>query len=236
RAAPDHEEQGRPVRSVHQRPPAPAKEGEDLMAEVNKESGTVNARIVYWGVEGSGKSTNLRVIHQKLRPDHRGELQVRRTRLDPTVTYEVLPIELGDVGGQRTRIEVFAVPGAADQAPTRKQLLDRIDGVVFVVDAQPERIDDNLASFDELRRSLGASGRAREQVPLVIQYNKCDLSGPFALEELHRKLDVRGAAAFEATAQEGNAVLQTLTTISKRVMRVLASAEARARGEAPAPA
>jgi hypothetical protein len=130
------------------------------MAQVSRDSGTVNARILYWGVEGSGKSTNLRVIHQKLRPDHRGELQVRRTPLDPTVSYEVLPIELGDVGGQRTRIEVASVPGAADQAPTRKQLLDRVDGVVFVIDAQPRRIDDNLASFDELRAALGAYGRS----------------------------------------------------------------------------
>jgi signal recognition particle receptor subunit beta len=196
------------------------------MAEVNRDSGTVNARILYWGVEGGGKSTNLRVIHQKLRPDHRGDLQVRRTRLDPTVTYEVLPIALGDVGGQRTTIEVCAVPGAPDQAPTRKQLLDRVDGLVFVIDAQPGRIDDNLASFDELRRALGAYGRSIESVPLVIQYNKCDRSDPYALEELHKKLDLRGAAAFEAVASEGTAVLQTLTTISKRVMRVLATATA----------
>jgi signal recognition particle receptor subunit beta len=196
------------------------------MAEVNRDSGTVNARILYWGVEGGGKSTSLRVIHQKLRPDHRGDLQTRRTRLDPTVTYEVLPIALGDVGGQRTTIEVCAVPGAPDQAPTRKQLLDRVDGLVFVIDAQPGRIDDNLASFDELRRALAAYGRSIESVPLVIQYNKCDRSDPYALEELHKKLDLRGAAAFEAVASEGTAVLQTLTTISKRVMRVLASAAA----------
>jgi len=191
------------------------------MAQVQRDSGTVNARILYWGVDGAGKSTNLRMIHARLRPDHRGELQVHATRLDPTVTFEVLPIELGDVGGVRTRIEVMAVPGAPEQAPTRKQLLDRVDGIVFVVDAQPERIDDNLASFDELRRALGAYGRSLDQVPLVLQYNKCDLSGPYALEELHRKLDLRGAAAFEAVASEGTAVLTTLTTISKRVMRVL---------------
>jgi signal recognition particle receptor subunit beta len=191
------------------------------MTQVQRDSGTVNARIVYWGIEGSGKSTNLRAIHAKLRPDHRGELQTHATRLDPTVTYEVLPIELGDVSGVRTRIEVMAVPGAPEQAPTRKQLLDRVDGIVFVVDADPARIDENLASFDELRRALSAYGRSLEQVPLVVQYNKCDRSGPYALEELHRKLDLRGAAAFEAVASEGTAVLPTLTTISKRVMRVL---------------
>jgi hypothetical protein len=201
------------------------------MAEVNRESGTVNARILYWGIAGAGKSANLRMIHQKLRPDHRGELQVRGTRLDPTVTYEVLPIELGDVGGMRTRIEIATVPAAPEHAPTRKQLLDRVDGIVFVVDARAERIDENLASFDELRRSLAAYGRSLDRIPLVIQYNKSDLSDPFALEELHKKLDARGAAAFEAVAVEGTAVLSALTTISKRVMRALREAPAE-----PAPA
>jgi len=191
------------------------------MAEFRGGDGEVNARIVYWGIEGAGKLTNLRVIHSKLRPDHRGDLRQLPTRLDPTVTYALLPIELGQVGGVRTRIQIVAVPGGADQAVTRKQLLDQVDGVVFVVDTSRERIDDNLASFEELRSALAAYGRALEQVPLVIQYNKRDREDPYALEELHRKLSLRGVAAFEAAAAQGTAVLQTLTTISKRVIRHL---------------
>jgi mutual gliding-motility protein MglA len=179
----------------------------------------VNARIVYWGAAGVGKRTNLRVIHAKLRADHRGELRELPTRLDPTVTYSMLPIELGEVSGVRTRIQVVAAPSGREQAPTRKQLLDRVDGVVFVADARREKLGENLASFEELRTALAAYGRSPERVPLVIQYNKRDLSDPFALEELHRKLGLRGVAAFEAVAKDGNAVLQTLTTISKRVIR-----------------
>jgi hypothetical protein len=194
----------------------------------------VNARIVYWGVEGAGKRTNLRLIHAKLRPDHRGELRELPTRLDPTVTYAMLPIELGEVGGVRTRIQVVAAPSGREQAPTRKQLLDRVDGVVFVADARREKLGENLASFEELRTALAAYGRTPERVPLVIQYNKRDLSDPFALEELHRKLGLRGVAAFEAVAKDGNAVLQTLTTISKRVIRHRREETGREAAAAPA--
>ena len=136
----------------------------------------------------------------------------------------------------RTRIEVCAVPGAPDQAPTRKQLLDRVDGIVFVIDAQPDshRRQPRSASTS-CAAALAAYGRSLEQLPLVVQYNKCDLSGPYALEELHQKLDLRGAAAFEAVASEGTAVLQTLTTISKRVMRVLKEAAAAAALPVPEP-
>jgi len=205
------------------------------MAERNAERGEVNARIVYWGVDGSGKSTNLRVLHAKLRPDHRGRLEQVATRLDPTVSYERLPIELGEIAGVRTRIQIVAVPGGSEHAPTRKQLLDRVDGIVFVVDARRERIDENMTALEELRTTLAAYGRNLERIPLVVQYNKQDLSDPYVLEELHRKLDVRGAAVFEAVASEGSGVLQTLTTISKRVVRTLRDGSAFRQPSPPSP-
>ena len=191
------------------------------MAPSGESEAVVNARIVYWGVDGAGKRTNLEVIHQKLRPDHRGELRQIPTRLDPTVTSSMLPIELGDVSGVKTRIQVWTAPPGAEHRPSRQQILDQVDGIVFVVDTTRERIDENLGSFEELRSALRAYGREVEDVPLVIQYNKRDLGDPYALEELHRKLHTRGAAAFEAVATQGTAVLQTLTTISKRVIRQL---------------
>ena len=83
---------------------------------------------------------------------------------------------------------------------------------------------------------LAAYGRSPEQVPLVLQYNKRDLSDSFALEELHRKLGLRGVAAFEAVAHEGSAVLQTLTTISKRVIRQRREQAEREPDELAAPA
>lgn len=211
-----------------------------MAADERSDARVVDARIVYWGIEGAGTSTNLRVVHAKLRPDHRGRLEQVPTRLDPSVCYERLPIELGEIAGVRTRIQIVAVPGGPEHAPTRKALLDRVDGLVFVVDARRERIDANVAALEELRSALAAYGRPLEEVPLVVQYNKQDLSDAYVLEELHRKLDVRGAAAFEAVAAEGTGVLQTLTTISKRVVRTLREArEARSAATpppAPAPA
>ncbi len=181
----------------------------------------VNARILYWGIPGAGVTSNLHAVAAKLRPDHRGELREMPTRFDPTVSYEVLPISLGDIAGVRTEIQIVGAPGEPEQAPTRKQLLDRVDGVVFVVDSQRDRIDENTASFQELKQALAAYGRRLDAVPLVIQYNKRDLADPFALEELHRRLDASGAAVFEAVATERTGVLQTLSTISKKVIRTL---------------
>jgi signal recognition particle receptor subunit beta len=206
------------------------------MAEPNAE---LRARIVYWGADGAGKSANLHYAWRKLRPDHRGPLQAVPTALDPSVTYEVLPITLGDVAGSGMRLQVVAPPGGREHATTRKQLLDRVDGVVLVVDARRERLDANLAAFEELRGALGAYGRSLESLPVVVQYNQRDRSDDYTLEELHRKLDLRGAPVFEAVATEGKGVLQTLTTISKQVIRHLrerAAAEPAPRTASPKPA
>jgi signal recognition particle receptor subunit beta len=191
------------------------------MAKVSRDATEVNARILYWGCEGAGKSANLRAAFAKLRPDHRAEIKQVPTRIDPTVGYELLPITLGEIAGTRTQIEMVAVPGHREQTPTRKQLLDQVDGVVFVADARPERAEANLASLRELRQSLAAYGRRLEQVPLVVQYNQRDRSDPYAIEDLHRRLALGSTPVFEAVATEGTGVLQTLSTISKRVIRAL---------------
>lgn len=191
------------------------------MAKVSGGGQEVNARIVYWGIEGAGKRTSLEGVYRKLRPDHRGEMREVPTRFDPSVSYTVLPIELGDLGGLRTRIELVAVPGAPEHAPTRKQLLDQVDGVVFVVDCRRERAEENLTSLEELSKALEDYARSIDEIPLVVQYNKRDLADAYGAEELHRRLGLAGATVFEAVATEGTGLLQALSTISKKVIRAL---------------
>jgi len=202
------------------------------MAKLSTDETAVNARILYWGISGSGKTENLHSIHRKLRADHRGEIQREATLIDPAVEYETLAIELGEVGGLKTCIQMIAVPGNADQAPTRKQLLDQVDGIVMVIDSRREQIEENASSLAELREMLLDYGRKLEDVPLVLQYNKRDLSDPYALEELHRKLNINEAAVFEAVATENTGVLQTLSTISKHVIRSLRGQKFSAQAEA----
>ena len=205
------------------------------MAKVSREASEVNARIVYWGIEGAGKTTNLQAAYEKLRTDHRHEIKEVPTRLDPTLSYESLPITLGDIAGVRTQIELIAVPGRSDAAPTRKQLLDQVDGVVLVVDSRGDQMEANAKSFQELRNSLAAYGRNLGDVPMVVQYNKRDVGDPYALEKLHRELNLGSIPVFEAVATEGTGVLQTLSTISKRVIRALREQEVEI-GPTPKPA
>ncbi len=195
--------------------------------------GDAQARIVLWGIEGSGKSTTLRTIHARLRPESRGELVRTPSRLDPTIFSESLLISLGELGGKAMQIELVAVPGAEDQAMTRKQLLDQVDGVVLVLDCSPGRINANSAAIDELKSSLADYGQRLEAFPIVLQYNKRDVADPFAIEALHRQIGLREAAVFETIATTGHGVLPTLTTISKHVVRLRRGPAQPSRASAP---
>jgi signal recognition particle receptor subunit beta len=191
------------------------------MSTPSSDTPQVTARIIYWGIEGAGKSTCLQTIHAKLKADKRGELRQLPTRLDPTVTYDEMPIELGTLNGVHTQLRLIAVPGAPALSHTRKQLLDCVDGVVLVLDSRADQLDANLESVQELRESLDAYGRTLETIPLVVQYNLRDLGDPFAIEELHRRIGIPDAAVFETVANGGTGILQALTTISKRVVRTM---------------
>ena len=188
------------------------------MGLVNREDGKIHAKIVYWGASGAGKTANAKLIQRKLKRDLRGELSVTTTTSKPGAEYEFLAVELGMVRGLQTSIHLHTTPGGSPHADERRRLLDGVDGVVFVADLRPARHEATLASFEELKNQLSSYGRSLENVILVVQYNHRDEVNENALDELHRKLDVKTATQVEAIASEGTGVLPCLTSISKQIL------------------
>ena len=191
------------------------------MAQLNPNTREVSANIVYYGPPGSGKTASLEFIHRKLRSDLRGRITRLPTQLDPTVTYEVIPVELGEIKGLRTRLQIASVPGDLIHHPTRKMLLRDVDGIVFVADARAEWMEGNVDSLKDLEENLAAYGRDLADVPLVFQWNRSDAPDALSVEALDRKLGRPGAEGFRTVAKDGTGVLQALTTIAKQILRKL---------------
>ena len=188
------------------------------MGELNRDSGEIHAKIVYWGASGSGRTANLQLIHRKLKKDHRGELTVHKTQSTPVASYDFLPVELGTVRGLKTSIHLHTTPGDDAHEDERLGILDGVDGVVLVADLRPERHEATLASLEELTASLASYDRTLEDVVFVVQYNHRDEADENALDELHRKLGAHAASQIETIASEGTGVLQCLTAISKLIL------------------
>ena len=143
------------------------------MGTADRDAREIRGKIVYYGAAGAGTSSNLLFIQRKLKREHRGELKRLATR-DGVTTYETLPVELGAVRGFKTSIQISSVPGAAQAATLRRQILEGVDGIVFVADLRPERHAATTAALEELRKHLASYGRELENVPLVVQYNHRD--------------------------------------------------------------
>jgi hypothetical protein len=107
----------------------------------------------------------------------------------------------------------------------RRNLCSDAMGVVFVADLRPARHRATLEALDELRGHLESAGRSLDEIVLILQYNRRDLADENAIDALHRALDLQPSETFDAVASEGTGVLQTLTSLSKTILRRLRQPE-----------
>lgn len=191
------------------------------MALINYANKEINAKIVYYGPGLSGKTTNIQYIYQRLRPEHRGKLITLPTQTDRTLFFDFLPVEIPNVKGFTTRFHLYTVPGQVFYNATRKMVLKGVDGIVFVADSQKEKFRDNIESLRNLEDNLREYGKSIEILPLVFQFNKRDLSDISTVEDLNKGINTKGYSYFEAIATQGKGVMETLSAISKTVLKYL---------------
>ena len=192
----------------------------------------VSAKIVYYGPGLCGKTTNLYQIHSRTDPGSRGEMVSLETEADRTLFFDLLPLEVGTIGGMRVRLQLYTVPGQVFYNTTRKLVLKGVDGIVFVADSQEPALDANIESFHNLKRNLEELNQPIGKTLFIFQYNKRDLRNILSVEALNRQLNHEGFDAFEGAALHGVGVFETLKSISKKT---LAAVHRKISGDAEAP-
>lgn len=175
----------------------------------------MNAKIVYYGPGLCGKTTNLQQIYQVTNPATRGEMVSLATETDRTLFFDLLPIQLGTIGGFKTRFQLYTVPGQVFYNSTRKLVLKGVDAIVFVADSQKSMLEANIDSLENLQENLAELNMSLDEIPWVIQYNKRDLPNILSVEELNKHLNKAGVPYYEAIAIKGIGVIETLKGISK---------------------
>lgn len=188
------------------------------MSLINYANKEINCKIVYYGCGLCGKTTNLLYIHKKVAADYRGKLVSLATETDRTLFFDFLPLDLGSIQGFTTRFHLYTVPGQVHYDASRKLILKGVDGLVFCVDSQVERTEDNIESLENLKVNLRTQGYELDNLPMVVQYNKRDLPNIVPVDELERQINHRGDPSFESIATEGVGVFDTLRAVSKLVL------------------
>lgn len=183
------------------------------MANLNFAKKELNQKIVYYGTGLCGKTTNLRTIYAALSPQRKGMMMSLATELDQTLFFDFLPVDLGNVKGWKLRYHLYTVPGQIYYNASRKLVLKNVDGLVFVVDSQQERLDENIESFNNLQDNLKSYNLNLDDIPMVIQYNKRDLPNILPINDLQVQINKRDYTYFESVAIRGIGVFDTLKYI-----------------------
>lgn len=199
------------------------------MAFFNHTTGELHCKIVYYGPGLGGKTTNLEYLHKRLSANSDVKLTTLATEGDRTLYFDLLPLDLGDILGFRTRFHLYTVPGQPRYRISRQIILQGVDCVVFVADSSPNRLFQNRESLLDLRTNLALTTRSLASMPLIYQYNKRDLSSAETSGQLDALLGSNGLPVFPAVATDGTGVLETLKAAIGAVVGELAQAETEAR-------
>jgi small GTP-binding protein len=191
------------------------------MTFINYAAREINCKIVYYGPGLGGKTTNLQHIYDRTRPDSRGKLISLATDTDRTLFFDFLPLELGEIHGFKARFHLYTVPGQVFYDALRKLILRGVDGVIFVADSQETRMEANVESIRNLDKNLKEQGYDIATIPYVLQFNKRDLPTALSVDEMYRRLNVKGEPTFEATASNGAGIFETLKASARQVLTEL---------------
>lgn len=188
------------------------------MVLINKAINEVTVKLVYYGPGLCGKTTNLEKIYSNPKLDHKGKMISMSTETDRTLFFDFMPMELGTVGGQKVRVQLYTVPGQVFYDATRKLVLRGADGVVFVADSQSTMREPNLQSLENLKSNLRLNKIDPDKVALVFQYNKRDLPAAEPVDDMNEYIKPGRAPVVEAIANQGVGVTATLRQAVTRIL------------------
>ena len=188
------------------------------MVVVSYSGREINAKIVYYGPGLSGKTTNLEKIYDSVPETNRGRMVSMKTQTDRTLFFDLLPLDLGDLQGMKTRLLLYTVPGQVYYNATRKLVLKGVDAVVFVADSAADKMAENRESYANLEMNLKAYGIDVKTIPMVLQYNKRDLPNAMSIPDMNRELNKLNVPYYESQAANGTGVFETLRGVSKLLL------------------
>lgn len=188
------------------------------MVTINYANKNINCKIVYFGIEKSGKTTNLKYIQDNLEDNIRTPLTCLTDESNSTLFFDHMFLNAGEAKGFQINYNLYGASGKADYKISREMILKETDGIIFIVDSQKSSLDENILYLKEVESIINQGSSKKNNIPVVLQYNKRDLNDIIELDVLERELNKNSYPFNEAVAKEGTGVFASLKMISDLIL------------------
>lgn len=139
-----------------------------------------------WGAPGSGTSTTLRFLHGACPAHARGELASLEHTGASRVVCDYAPLDLPRWGGQGLRTHVYTMGAGQGLRGAQRRILAGADAVIFVADARPDAVAQNVAAWEELEEALEALEERGAHLPIHVAANFSDDPASVGVDEIAR--------------------------------------------------
>jgi mutual gliding-motility protein MglA len=182
------------------------------VAHIDFREREIALKLVYYGPALSGKTTNLRCLHEHAEAQSRGRLLVLDSAADRTLFFDLLPLHF-TASDATVKLKVYTVPGQVIHNTTRKLVLTDVDGIAFIADSQLSAARDNNEAYANLKHNLRELGMDPRDIPVVVQFNKRDL--PNVRSTIEIQSEQEGRPVYTASALRDEGVLPTFFGLCK---------------------
>ncbi len=200
------------------------------LPDQNKDEFLIPFKIVYWGPGESGKTTNFLRLKEKfsrvkITPGYSIETTDGRTLWQDSV-FLSFECELEDNREKVARkyriiVQIVTCTGQERFLSTREYVIDGADGIVFVGDSDPDKIEENKRSFRELTSFIN-----KNNIPIILQLNKRDIKNAISLKVFKKHLSLPSSnknsdgtmVVYESVATKGENVVQVFEDMIEKML------------------
>ncbi|MHA2227539.1 MAG: GTP-binding protein [Candidatus Hodarchaeales archaeon] len=173
-------------------------------------------KIVYWGPSMGGKTTSVFWLSKNDPELIKGDLQSIADPTGRTLFFDRAVAGVGEI-----TFQVYTVAGQKRHKGQRKVILQGVDGIIFVWDAQKEFWDDNIWSVSELKDFLNSEENG-STIPVIIMVNKRDLPNTVSKDDVRAVFENNGlsesALIYESIATDGLNVKRAFVQVCREIV------------------
>ncbi len=196
---------------------------------LESDSDTVHFKIVYWGPNYAGNQDWLKLLHRRLPPSSRGELERLREGVNdrgvPSRDELLFAVDLSTrARGRAVHAQLHTIAGPPLNPSVYTSALEDVDGLVLLVDLAWYH---NAMIVTELHEWLDAIGRDPGELPTAVQYLNAEPHRARARQQLEPELTRARWPSFAAPPYRRDNVLgSTRAVLRELVTRYRAASEA----------